>query len=130
MLDGVYRRGEFYLRWMQRLSSLGFGTGVGRFLTRFAVVPFGGAFVTLAFVHAMRGNGSPATRPGSSLDAGRFCRGMICCWGCSCCVWSIPPGSAGRRSASSRVVYRVFRAVPIEPIRWVIQSPLAAAGSP
>ena len=26
-LDGVYRRGEFYLRWMQRLSSLGFGTG-------------------------------------------------------------------------------------------------------
>ena len=25
-LDGVYRRGEFYLRWMQRLSSLGFGT--------------------------------------------------------------------------------------------------------
>ncbi len=23
-LDGVYRRGEFYLRWMQRLSSLGF----------------------------------------------------------------------------------------------------------
>ncbi len=50
-LDGVYRRGEFYLRWMQRLSSLGFGTGVGRFLTRFAVVPFGGAFVTLAFMH-------------------------------------------------------------------------------
>ena len=42
-LDGVYRHGEFYLRWMQRLSSLGFGTGVGRFLTRFAVVPFGGA---------------------------------------------------------------------------------------
>ena len=30
-LDGVYRRGEFYLRWMQRLSSLGFGTGIGRF---------------------------------------------------------------------------------------------------
>ena len=44
-LDGVYRRGEIYLRWMQRLSSLGFGTRVGRFLTRFAVVPFGGAFV-------------------------------------------------------------------------------------
>ena len=26
VLDGVYRRGEFYLRWMQRMSSLGFGT--------------------------------------------------------------------------------------------------------
>ena len=27
MLDGVYRRGEFYVRWMQRLSSLGFRHG-------------------------------------------------------------------------------------------------------
>ena len=51
MLDGVYRRGEFYLRWMQRISSLGFGTRIGRFLTRFAVVPFGGSYVTLAFAH-------------------------------------------------------------------------------
>ena len=51
VLDGVYRRGEFYLRWMQRLSSLGFGTRIGRFLTRFAVVPFGGAYVALAGIH-------------------------------------------------------------------------------
>jgi hypothetical protein len=46
-LDGVYRRGEFYLRWMQQLSSLGFGTRVGRFLTRYVAVPFGGSFVAL-----------------------------------------------------------------------------------
>ena len=32
VLDGVYRRGEVYLRWLQRLSSLAFGTAVGRFL--------------------------------------------------------------------------------------------------
>ena len=51
MLDGVYRRGEFYLRWMQRISSLGFGTRIGRFLTRFAVVPFGGSYVTVVFAH-------------------------------------------------------------------------------
>ena len=50
LLDGVYRRGEFYLRWMQRISSLGFGTRTGRFVTRFAVVPFGGAYVTLVFL--------------------------------------------------------------------------------
>ena len=50
-LDGVYRRGEIYMRWMQRLSSLGFGTRLGRFLTRFAVVPYGGAFVAVAGVH-------------------------------------------------------------------------------
>ena len=44
-LDGVYRRGEFYLRGLQRVSSLAFGTGVGRFLTQFVVIPFGGALV-------------------------------------------------------------------------------------
>jgi hypothetical protein len=47
-LDGVYRGGEFYLRWMQRLSSLAFGTHAGRWLTRFAFVPFVGAFVGMA----------------------------------------------------------------------------------
>jgi len=46
-LEGVYRRGEFYLRGLQRASSLAFGTAVGRFLTRFGVLPFLGAFVVL-----------------------------------------------------------------------------------
>jgi hypothetical protein len=46
-LDGVYHRGEVYLRWLQRLSSTAFGTPVGRFLTRFLVLPFGGAFFVL-----------------------------------------------------------------------------------
>ncbi|MBM4070081.1 MAG: hypothetical protein FJ271_14180 [Planctomycetes bacterium] len=47
LLDGVYRRGEIYRRWLQRFSSLAFGTRVGRFLTQFAALPFGGAFVAL-----------------------------------------------------------------------------------
>jgi hypothetical protein len=46
-LDGVYRGGEVYLRFPQRLSSLAFGTPVGRFLTRWAAIPFGGAFLVL-----------------------------------------------------------------------------------
>jgi hypothetical protein len=46
-LDGVYHRGEFYRRWLQRFSSLGFGTAVGRFLTLYLVLPFGGAFLAL-----------------------------------------------------------------------------------
>jgi hypothetical protein len=50
-LDGVYRRGEIYLRWLQRLSSAAFGTRVGRFLTLFLVLPFGGAYFTLEAVH-------------------------------------------------------------------------------
>ncbi|QDV32403.1 hypothetical protein [Tautonia plasticadhaerens] len=48
-LDGIYRRGEVYLRWLQRFSSLAFGTPAGRFLTQFVVLPFGGAFVVLFF---------------------------------------------------------------------------------
>jgi hypothetical protein len=47
LLDGVYRPGEVYLRWLNRVGSLSFGTLVGRFLTRFLVVPFGGAYVLL-----------------------------------------------------------------------------------
>lgn len=42
-LDGVYRRGEFYLRWLQITSSMFFGTRVGRFATQFLIIPFGGA---------------------------------------------------------------------------------------
>lgn len=47
-LDGVYHRGELYLRWPQRLSSLAFGTAAGRFLTRWVAIPFGGAYLALA----------------------------------------------------------------------------------
>ncbi len=53
-LDGVYRRGEFYLRWIQRFSALFFGTGLGRLITLFVFLPFGGAFLTLMFAEEMR----------------------------------------------------------------------------
>ncbi len=46
-LDGVYRPSEIYIRWLERLTALGFGTNLGRQLTRFVLVPFGGAFVIL-----------------------------------------------------------------------------------
>jgi hypothetical protein len=46
-LDGIYRRGEIYLRWLQRLSSLAFGNPLGRFLTNYLALPFGGAFFLL-----------------------------------------------------------------------------------
>lgn len=47
LLDGVYRSGEFYLRGLQWLSSLGFGRSQGRFLIKFLVVPFVGAYMIL-----------------------------------------------------------------------------------
>jgi hypothetical protein len=46
-LDGIYRRGEIYLRWLQRLSSAAFGTVIGRFLVLYVILPFGGSFVIL-----------------------------------------------------------------------------------
>lgn len=53
-LDGVYRRGEIYLRWLQRFSSAGFGTRVGRFLTLFVALPFGGAFALVEMYKEVR----------------------------------------------------------------------------
>jgi len=46
-LDGVYEPGDFYLRWILRFSHLMFGTVIGRFLTLYLVIPFGGAYVAL-----------------------------------------------------------------------------------
>jgi hypothetical protein len=50
-LDEVYRRGEIYRRLLQKGSSLAFGTKIGRFLTLFGAIPFGGSFVILAGTH-------------------------------------------------------------------------------
>ena len=47
VLDGVYRRGDFYLRWIQMISAVFFGTSKGRFATLFLIIPFGGALVLI-----------------------------------------------------------------------------------
>jgi hypothetical protein len=47
VLDGVYRRGEIYMRLLHRLSSVAFGTPLGRLLVLFLIVPFGLAFFVL-----------------------------------------------------------------------------------
>lgn len=44
---GVYRGGEIYLRGLQRVSAVGFGTGPGRWLILWVVLPLLGAFVVL-----------------------------------------------------------------------------------
>lgn len=50
-LDGIYRRGEVYLRWLQSLSSLGFGTRMGRWLHLYLLLPFGISYVVLGGLH-------------------------------------------------------------------------------
>lgn len=52
-LDGVYRRGEFYLRWIQRFSAMFFGTRVGRLITIYLAIPFGGSFLALMFAEEL-----------------------------------------------------------------------------
>lgn len=52
VLDGVYQRGDFYLRWLQRLSAVSFGTVAGRFVTRYVAIPYGAALMAVdAIVH-------------------------------------------------------------------------------
>src|SRR5947209_4308005 len=47
LLDGVYRPSEIYMRWLERLTALNFGTRIGRTITRWVTVPFGGAALLL-----------------------------------------------------------------------------------
>jgi len=49
-LDGVHRHGEIYLRLFQRVSSVAFGTRLGRFLTRYVALPFLGAYMAIVGV--------------------------------------------------------------------------------
>lgn len=48
-LDGIYRRGEFYLRFLQRGSSVFFGTAPGRWLFLYLIAPFLASFLILTF---------------------------------------------------------------------------------
>ncbi|MSP24971.1 MAG: hypothetical protein EXR75_07365 [Myxococcales bacterium] len=45
--DGAYHASDAYVRWLQKLSSVPFGTTIGRFVTLFFVLPLGGAFIAL-----------------------------------------------------------------------------------
>jgi len=54
-MDGVYRRGESYMRFLQKISSLLFGTPIGRFLTLYAMLPFVGAYAAVEGLQHMIG---------------------------------------------------------------------------
>lgn len=50
VLDGVYHPGEFYLRGLERVTSLFFGTALGRVLTKYLLLPFGAGFLVVQAV--------------------------------------------------------------------------------
>jgi hypothetical protein len=55
LLDGVYRPSEVYMRLLERATALSFGTFTGRVLTKFVIVPFGGAWLLLEMCLAIYG---------------------------------------------------------------------------
>ena len=59
-LDGVYRRGELYLRGLQRFSSIFFGTPTGRLAALYLIGPVLAAFLTLMFAEELRHLGTKA----------------------------------------------------------------------
>jgi hypothetical protein len=54
-LDGVYRRGESYLRLLQKISSVLFGTPLGRLLTLYLILPLLGSYIVFQGAHHMIG---------------------------------------------------------------------------
>ncbi|MDZ4689028.1 MAG: hypothetical protein SH850_28465, partial [Planctomycetaceae bacterium] len=52
-MQGVYQKGPFYLRWLQRLNSMFFGTPMGRAATMYLALPFGGAYIILMGLHLL-----------------------------------------------------------------------------
>lgn len=120
-LDGVYRQGEVYLRWLQRFSSLAFATSVGRFITSYIALPYGGAFLMLEglqhiigpLVHWMGGGHIHIMNIPSLLVVGTVALGVI----------DFPSFRQGFLMAV-RVLGRGFRMVLFDSIAWVLRQPL------
>lgn len=128
VLEGIYRRGEVYIRWPQRLSSLAFGTGVGRMLVRYLVIPFGGAFMLFKFAAhvALEVKGwmgyelTEADHAAANrwVLIGSFCLGAF--------LLNVLYVDGFRRGCWEllRTLWRVLRLVCYEAPRWLVQRPL------
>ncbi len=55
LLDGVYRPSEIYIRWLERISALSFGTAAGRLVTSNVTLPVGGSFLLLEGINLIFG---------------------------------------------------------------------------
>ncbi|SIO62358.1 hypothetical protein SAMN05444166_7022 [Singulisphaera sp. GP187] len=120
-LDGVYRQGEVYLRWLQRFSSLAFATSIGRFLTSYVAMPYGGAFLILEglqhiigpLVHLLGGGHIHIMNIPSLLILGTVALGVL----------DFPNFRQGFLLAI-RVVGRGLRMVFFDSLAWVLRQPL------
>lgn len=119
-LDGVYRGGEIYLRGLQKVSSVAFGTEPGRAITLYAILPLLSAFVLLEGVSHLL---SPLTK---AMDLGEvhllslpsFLLTTAVLFGL---LHSAPFRAASKRAgkAALHVLAVVFFHVP----RWILAQP-------
>ena len=105
-LDGVYRPGEIYLRWLERLTAPAFGTTIGRWLVLFVLLavrrsrraaPGRKEMLELEFVPELAQRSPELSRviespfdPRSGIVALQATSRISLCWPCRrCCCWAL-----------------------------------------
>ncbi|WP_394830607.1 hypothetical protein LVJ94_29280 [Pendulispora rubella] len=125
-LDGVYRRGEVYLRFLQKVSSVAFGTRVGRFLSLYAILPLGGSFVILEGVGHLI---APIARALGVVGSAPVILTPVSFLVTAALVFALVHSEIARRVARGlfRIVARVLGAVFLRIPRWVLTRPSVRA---
>ena len=123
-LDGVYRRGEIYLRALQRVSSVAFGTRTGRFLTKYLALPYGGTAVILEGLQHVVG---PISKMLGRHEVHVLSRGSLLGGGTLALALIASGDFRSRLGRGLRHVYRAGRDVVVGIPAWLLRSPLVRA---
>jgi hypothetical protein len=132
-MDGVYRRGEFYLRALQTTSSIFFGNRTGRFATLFLIIPFGGAYVTVRglehMLHLLPGNRPPATPAAKTPVSNTASIGNTADAASTTAAESPAPQATPRNPAPAETTANTLAVTqpPVAPTPHSDQSPFATA---
>jgi len=112
-LEGVYRRGEIYLRFLQKVSSVLSGTGLGRLLSLYVLLPVVGAFFVVEGAHHMA---APVAKMLHRAPPEISTRPVLATMGVI--VFLALHAAWFRRwlVAAARAVGRVLRAILVEPV--------------
>ena len=124
-LDGVYRPGEVYLRFLQRFSSVLFGTVTGRFLSLYLLLPALGSFMTLQGLQHVVG---PIAKHLLGLEEPEIATTVSQIAGAIFLFFllHVPPFRAGVIFAV-RMVWRVVRFLLFDAPRYLLRTPVMRA---
>ena len=142
-VDGVYQRGPFYLRWLQRLSSLAYGTHYGRLLTKFLFLPFGLSFLLLMAVeevaHLVLGHppaavdATPPVADGHAVVRHYHVYSQLNTFWLGCFIFALIHAPGFRRACVSllKTTWKVLKVALVEiprrivkfpPVEWLLKS--------